>query len=138
MVFLRVTVFQCMLRWIVIFAFNVKLRYIYRVFCCSVRRNMGHFCGEAISWEIFGCLFVRIISSVGEFVYVWVHLSVCLLVYLLAHSFNYVHTFVWSPCFVCLFVRLCIRVFIYLLVLISFGKMFVVRAPERRAVGYKY
>ena len=72
------------------------------------------FCGEARSRERFACLFVRIIwcLPVGVFVYVLVRLSVCLLAYLLVHSFNYVRTFVCSAYFVCLFVRLRIRLFI--------------------------
>ncbi len=94
-------------------------------------------CGEARSRERFACLFVRIIRclSVGVLVYVLVRLSVCLLAYLLVHSFNYVRRFVCSACFVCLFVCSSAYSSVYLFVmLVSFGKVFVVRAPDRRAL----
>ena len=53
------------------------------------------FCGEPR--ERFTCSLVRIIWSVGVFVYLSVRLSVYLLAYLLVHPFNYARSFVcWS------------------------------------------
>ena len=76
--------------------------------------------------------------SVGVFVYVLVRLSVCLLAHLLVHSFNYVRTFVCSACFVCLFICSSAYSFGYAFAcFVSFCKMFVVRAPERRAGGFE-